>query len=38
VKVTALVLPGLAALLKNPIERRDAWAGLRLLRRTLDET
>jgi DNA polymerase len=34
----ALVLPGLSALLKNPLERRDAWAGLRLLRRTLDET
>lgn len=38
VTVTALVLPGLSALLKNPLERRDAWAGLRLLRRTLDET
>ncbi len=35
---TALALPGLGALLKNPLERRDAWAGLRLLRRTLDET
>jgi uracil-DNA glycosylase len=34
----AIVLPGLGALLKNPLERRDAWAGLRLLRRTLDET
>lgn len=34
----ALALPGLGALLKNPLERRDAWAGLRLLRRTLDET
>jgi len=33
-----LALPGLTALLKNPLERRDAWAGLRLLRRTLDET
>ena len=31
-----LALPGLSALLKNPAERRDAWAGLRLLRRTLD--
>ena len=34
--VPALALPGLSALLKNPGERRDAWAGLRLLRRTLD--
>lgn len=34
----ALTLPGLSALLKNPLERREAWAGLRLLRRTLDET
>lgn len=34
----ALALPGLTALLKNPLERRDAWAGLRLLRRTLDAT
>ena len=34
----ALALPGLSALFKNPLERRDAWAGLRLLRRTLDET
>ncbi len=33
----ALALPGLSTLLKNPLERRDAWAGLRLLRRTLDE-
>ena len=38
VRQPALVLPGPGALLKNPIERRDAWAGLRLLRRTLDET
>ena len=38
VTAPALVLPGLSALLKNPLERRDAWAGLRLLRRTLDET
>lgn len=34
----ALALPGLSALLKNPLERRDAWALLRLLRRTLDES
>jgi uracil-DNA glycosylase len=33
-----LVLPGLAEMLKNPLLRRDAWAGLRMLRRTLDET
>jgi DNA polymerase len=33
----ALALPGLTTLLKNPAERRVAWAGLRLLRRTLDE-
>ena len=32
-----LILPGLPDLLKNPPLRRDAWAGLRLLRRTLDE-
>lgn len=38
VTVPALVLPGLSTLMKNPLERRDAWAGLRLLRRTLDET
>ena len=38
VTVPALALPGLTALLKNPLERREAWAGLRLLRRTLDET
>jgi uracil-DNA glycosylase family 4 len=31
-----LALPGLADMLKNPPSRRDAWAGLRLLRRTLD--
>jgi DNA polymerase len=34
--VPVLVLPGLAALLKTPALRKDAWAGLRLLRRTLD--
>jgi uracil-DNA glycosylase len=32
-----LALPGLAEMLKNPPLRRDAWAGLRLLRRALDE-
>ncbi len=32
----ALALPGMAELLKNPPLRRDAWAGLRLLRRALD--
>jgi DNA polymerase len=32
----ALALPGLTTLLKTPQERRVAWAGLRLLRRTLD--
>jgi uracil-DNA glycosylase len=31
-----LPLPGLADMLKNPPLRRDAWAGLRLLRRSLD--
>ena len=34
----ALVLPGLSTLSRNPGERRDAWAGLRLLRRTLNES
>lgn len=33
-----LALPGLAEMLKNPPLRRDAWTGLRLLRRALDET
>jgi DNA polymerase len=33
----ALGLPGLAEMLKTPPIRRDAWAGLRLLRRALDE-
>lgn len=33
-----MILPGLPEMLKNPPLRRDAWAGLRLLRRTLDET
>jgi uracil-DNA glycosylase len=32
-----LALPGLPEMLKNPHLRRDAWAGLRMLRRTLDE-
>ncbi len=31
-----LALPGLTGLGKNPLDRRDAWAGLRLLKRTLD--
>jgi DNA polymerase len=33
----SLVLPSLAEMLKNPSLRRDAWAGLRLLRRSLDQ-
>jgi hypothetical protein len=33
----ALTLPGLAEMLKTPPLRKDAWIGLRLLRRTLDE-
>jgi uracil-DNA glycosylase len=32
-----LALPGLAEMLKTPPLRREAWAGLRLLRRALDE-
>jgi DNA polymerase len=32
----ALVLPGLGEMLKNPPLRREAWAGVRLLRRALD--
>ena len=31
-----LALPGLSEMLKNPPLRRDAWAGLRMLRRTID--
>jgi uracil-DNA glycosylase family 4 len=31
-----VALPGLGAMLKTPALRRDAWAGLRLLRRALD--
>jgi hypothetical protein len=34
--LSALALSGLADMVKNPPLRRDAWAGLRLLRRTLD--
>ena len=30
-----LVLPGLSDMMKNPLLRRDAWAGLRLLKRTV---
>jgi hypothetical protein len=33
-----LFLPGLSEMLKTPPLRRDAWAGLRLLRRSLDAT
>jgi uracil-DNA glycosylase len=33
----ALALPSLADMVKNPPLKRDAWAGLRLLRRTLDD-
>jgi uracil-DNA glycosylase len=36
--VTMLGLPGLAEMLKNPPLRRDAWAGLRMLRRAIDES
>jgi uracil-DNA glycosylase family 4 len=32
-----LALPGMAEMLKNPLLRRDTWAGLRLLRRTIDD-
>jgi uracil-DNA glycosylase len=32
----ALALPGLSEMLKNPPLRRDAWVGLRLLRRSID--
>jgi uracil-DNA glycosylase family 4 len=34
----SLALPGLAEMLKNPPLRRDAWVGLRLLRRAIDLT
>jgi uracil-DNA glycosylase family 4 len=33
---SVLILPGLADLLKTPARRKDAWAGMRLLRRALD--
>lgn len=32
-----LVLPSMTEMLKNPSLRRDAWAGLRMLRRAIDE-
>jgi uracil-DNA glycosylase family 4 len=32
----SLALPSLAEMLKNPPLRRDAWAGLRMLRRTIE--
>ncbi|WP_428535853.1 uracil-DNA glycosylase [Rhodopila sp.] len=35
--LAVLALPGLADMLKNPPLRRDAWAGLRLLRRAIDQ-
>jgi hypothetical protein len=31
-----LILPALADLLKKPARRKDAWIGMRLLRRALD--
>jgi uracil-DNA glycosylase len=31
-----LVLPAIGDLLKTPARRKDAWAGMRLLRRALD--
>jgi uracil-DNA glycosylase len=34
----ALALPGMAEMIKNPLLRRDAWAGLRLLRRSIDQS
>jgi DNA polymerase len=34
----SLALPGLAEMIKNPPLRRDAWAGLRLLRRAIDQS
>jgi DNA polymerase len=36
--LNALVLPGLTEMLKNPLLRRDAWAGLRLLRRAIEQS
>lgn len=35
--IPVLCLPSLAEMLKTPPLRKDAWAGLRLLRRTIDE-
>lgn len=35
-KTPVLVLPALGDLLKTPARRKDAWAGMRLLRRALD--
>jgi DNA polymerase len=35
--LVSLALPSLAEMLKSPLLRRDAWAGLRLLRRAIDE-
>jgi DNA polymerase len=35
--LATLALPGLTEMLKTPPLRRDAWAGLRMLRRSLDE-
>jgi DNA polymerase len=35
-KTQVLVLPGLGDLLKTPSRRKEAWAGMRLLRRALD--
>lgn len=34
----ALVMPSPALLLRSPLQRREAWGALRLLRRTLDGT
>jgi uracil-DNA glycosylase len=33
-----LILPALGEVLKTPARRKDAWAGMRLLRRALDES
>jgi DNA polymerase len=35
-KTSVLILPALGDLLKTPARRKDAWVGLRLLRRALD--
>jgi DNA polymerase len=35
--MNVLVLPAIGDLLKTPSRRKDAWAGMRLLRRALDE-